>query len=255
MLPICVGEATKLAAFLLDADKEYEATVRFGVATDTQDATGVMVATGPTDGLSETFVRWLLLAFVGEVQQVPPMYSALKHQGRPLYAYAREGTEIERPARTVRIHELELISWSPPDTACLRLRCTKGTYVRVLAADLGRAAGSQAHLVQLRRTASGPFRIEEAVTLPELEARVDKGQPLPVVSLSRALAHLPVGTADRSAAAALAQGQRVAASAVGLSDQARGRVRILREDDSLLAVADITADGACPVRVFARDNL
>jgi tRNA pseudouridine55 synthase len=254
VLPICIGEATKLAAFLLEADKAYEATVRFGVATDSHDATGTVVATAPVD-LSVEALRPLLAAFVGEIEQVPPMHSALKHQGRPLYSYAREGTEIQRQPRQVQIRALELLSWLPPDTARVRLLCSKGTYVRVLAADLGRAAGTLAHLVALRRIASGPFRIEDAVTLPDLEARVDRGDPLPMVPLAGALAHLPPATAGAQVAAALAQGQRVAASAMGLPEGARGRVRVMREDETLLAVADVTADGARPVRVFARDNL
>jgi tRNA pseudouridine55 synthase len=255
VLPICFGEATKLAGFLLDADKEYEATVRFGVATDSHDLTGTVIATGPIDSLSEALLRRLLATFVGEMEQVPPMHSALKHRGRPLYAYAREGTEIERQPRKVRIHEIDLLAWQPPDVARVRLRCSKGTYVRVLAVDLGRAAGTEAHLVALRRTASGNFGIAGAIGLPEIEARVDRGEGLPMVSLARALAHLPGARAGALAAAALLQGQRVAASAVGLSDGTRGRVRVLREDETLLAVADVTADGAQPVRIFAPDHL
>jgi tRNA pseudouridine55 synthase len=254
VLPVCLGEGTKLAGFLLEADKAYEATVRFGVATDSHDVTGNVVATGPVTLTGDALVP-LLGGFVGEVEQVPPMHSALKHQGRPLYSYAREGTEIDRPARRVQIHALELLEWLPPDSARLRLRCSKGTYVRVLAADLGRAAGTVAHLTALRRIASGPFRIEDAVTLPELERRLDRGEPPPMVSLARALAHLPPATAGAQVATDLAQGKRVAASAVGLPEGARGRVRVLREDETLLAVAEVTAEGARPVRVFARDHL
>jgi tRNA pseudouridine55 synthase len=255
VLPICIGEATKLAAFLLDADKAYEATIRFGVATDSHDTTGSEVATGPVDALSEVVLRSLLAAFVGEIEQVPPMHSALKHQGRPLYAYAREGTEIARAPRKVHIHALELTAWLPPDRVQVRVHCSKGTYLRVLAADLGRAAGTVAHLETLRRIASGPFRIEEAVTLAELEALVDARQPLPLLPLSRALAHLPAVTAGAQAAAALGQGRRVACAEVGLPEGLRGRVRVMREDETLLAVADVTSEGAQPVRVFAQENL
>jgi tRNA pseudouridine55 synthase len=255
VLPVCVGEATKLAGFLLEADKAYEATVLFGVATDTHDATGVVIGNGPFDHLSAGSLAPLLARFVGPIAQVPPMHSALKHQGRPLYSYAREGTEIERSARTVQVHALELVAWLPPDSARVRLRCSKGTYVRVLAADLGRTAGTVAHLTALRRIASGPFHIEDAVTLPELEARLDRGEPLPMVPLARALAHLPPATVDDAVAAALAQGRRVAVSAIGLPEGARGRVRVMREDETLLAVADLTPEGARPVRVFARDQL
>jgi tRNA pseudouridine55 synthase len=255
VLPICVGEATKLAAFLLEADKEYEATVRFGVATDSHDATGTVLATAPVDGLTEDRVRTLLAAFVGEVDQVPPMFSALKHLGRPLHAYAREGTQIERPARKVQIHELELSAWFPPDLAHLRVRCGKGTYVRALADDLGRAAATGAHLAALRRTASGPFRLAQAITLPELEACIDQGKPLPLVSPARALGHLPGMTASAAAALALSQGKRLPLKAFGLTGTAGGRVRILREDQTLLAVAELSPDGARPLRVFAHESL
>ena len=252
VLPICLGEATKLAAFLLEADKAYELTVRFGVSTDTQDATGTIIDRGSTDGLSEAAVRGLLPALLGEIEQLPPMFSALKHRGRPLYAYAREGQEIQRIPRRVRIHELDLLEWVPPDAARLRVRCSKGTYVRVLAADLGRAAGSGAHLGALRRIASGPFSLDQAVTLPALEALVDRGDPLPLVSSATALAHLPGIRAGEAEARALGQGQRVPAAAFGLPAATRGRVRVLREDDSLLAVAELTAEGAQPLRVFGR---
>ncbi len=255
VLPVCVGEATKLAAFLLDADKEYEATVRFGVATDSHDATGNVVGTAPTDHLSAELLGQALAGLRGEIEQVPPMHSALKHQGRPLYSYAREGIEIERSSRKVQIHELELLAWLPPDSARFRLRCSKGTYVRVLAADLGRGVGTLAHLTALRRVASGPFRLADALTLPELEARIDRREPLPMVSLHLALAHLPLARAEASAAAALVQGKRVAATSVGLPEGTRGRVRVVRDDETLLAVAEVTAEGAQPVRVFARDQL
>ncbi len=252
VLPICFGEATKLAAFLLEADKIYELTVRFGVTTDTQDATGTVVDRGSLDGLSEAAIRERLPAMVGEIEQVPPMYSALKHRGRPLYAYAREGQEVERAARRVHIHALELLAFLPPDSARLRVRCSKGTYVRVLAADLGRATGSGAHLAALRRIASGPFHLEQAITLAQLEERVDRGEPLPLISPTTALAHLPEVRAGEAAARALGQGQRVPAEAFGLPAATRGRVRIVREDDSLLAVAEVTAEGARPLRVFGR---
>jgi tRNA pseudouridine55 synthase len=255
VLPICIGEATKLAAFLLEADKAYEATVRFGVATDSGDVTGAVVGDGPLPELDAGGLRALVGSFQGFIEQVPPMHSALKHQGRPLYAYAREGTEIARAPRRVQIHALEVLGWVPPDSLRLRLRCSKGTYVRVLAEDLGRAAGTVAHLTQLRRIASGPFRIEEAVTLAELEARLDAREPLPLVSLNRALEHLPGFTAAGPTAAALVKGQRVPAAAVGLPEGVTGRVRIMREDHSLLAVAEVGVDGARPVRVFAPDNL
>lgn len=237
VLPVCIGEATKLAPFLLDADKEYDALVRFGVETDTLDAAGVVLAESPTDGLDGAAVAAALAPFRGAITQVPPMYSALKHQGRALYSYARAGQEITRPARALTIHELELVAWQPPATARLRVRCSKGTYVRVLAADLGRALGTGAHLAGLRRTASGPFNLAQAHPLDEIERAVAAGELPRLVGLAEALAHLPAFAPGAEAAAALWQGKKLAAGDLGLPEDATGRFRVLRADGSLLAVA------------------
>ncbi len=209
VLPMCIGEGTKVLAFLLDADKSYEAVVRFGVETDTLDVTGKVLAERPVGDLSASLVEAALVGLRGPIEQVPPMYSALKRAGRPLYAYARAGETVDRAARKVTIHELELVAFKAPDRACLRIRCSKGTYIRSLAADLGTRLGVGAHLAELRRTASGPFRIEQAVTLEDLAARVADGRPLPSLSLLEALAHLPRVKVDEAQALVLVRGQRM----------------------------------------------
>jgi len=207
VLPICIGEGTKVLQFLLDADKSYEAVVRFGVETDTLDLTGRVVLEHSLGNLDGAAVEGALVHFRGAIEQMPPMYSALKRDGRPLYAYARKGQTVERPARRVTIHELAMVRFEPPDRACLAIRCSKGTYIRSLAADLGRRLGVGAHLVELRRTASGPFRLEQAITLDELAARIADGRAPPMLSLLEALAHLPRVTVDEAQALVLERGQ------------------------------------------------
>ena len=209
VLPICIGEGTKVLAFLLDADKSYEAVVRFGVETDTLDVTGQTLAEHPVGDLSAAAIEAVLAVFRGPIEQVPPMYSALKRDGRPLYSYARAGQTVERAARKLTIHELDLVAFEAPDRARLRIRCSKGTYIRSLAADLGQRLGVGAHLVELRRTASGPFHLEQAITLDEVGARIASGRPLPMLSLLEALAHLPRVDVDESQALVLARGQRM----------------------------------------------
>ena len=174
VLPVCVGEATKVIPFLLDADKEYLAAVRFGVETDTLDATGQVLCEKPVGDLDAVRVEAALAGFRGEIEQVPPMFSALKHHGQPLYRYARAGQTIARPPRQVKVHELVLLAFEPPDRARLRIRCSKGTYIRSLAADLGRQLGVGAHLTELRRTASGPFALAQALSLDAIEACVER---------------------------------------------------------------------------------
>jgi tRNA pseudouridine55 synthase len=252
VLPLCFGEATKLAAFLLDADKEYVATVRFGAETDTLDAAGVVLARTPASHLTEAAVAAALPSFRGAITQVPPMYSALKHQGRPLHAYARQGEEIAREARPVTVFALELLRWQPGEAgeAELHVRCSKGTYVRVLAADLGRALGVGAHLIGLRRTRSGPFRIEEARDLDDVERQARAGQGPALVPLSDVLAHFPALCPPAAICEAVWQGKRPPCAALGLPDDAAGRYRVLRADGTLLAVVEAEAGVVRSLRGF-----
>ena len=159
-MPILIGEATKLTPYLVDLDKEYLATVRLGVSTDTQDLSGTVLETRPVPAMGAAVIEQALQAFVGCIRQVPPMYSALHHEGRRLYELAREGVEVERTAREVTVHSIALESLAPPDFT-LRVRCGKGFYVRTLAADLGAALGPGGALATLVR---GPVPLEGAVT-------------------------------------------------------------------------------------------
>jgi tRNA pseudouridine55 synthase len=253
VLPICLGEATKLAQFLLDADKEYEATLCFGIETDTFDATGAVTDRRDATLLTAAAVEGALEPFRGPIRQVPPRYSALKLRGRPLYDYARAGEEVDPAPRTVVIHELTLVSWTDPAAVVLRLRCSKGTYVRSLAFDLGRVLGTGAHLTALRRTRSGPFRIDEAHPLAAIETA-------PLIGLSQALGHLPTVRAGGDAARCLEQGKRVPWSSLEAAlDHAatpplprpQGRFQVLRPDGTLLAVAEVRDDDTLrTLRVF-----
>lgn len=168
LLPLCFGEATKFSGELLDADKAYRATVRLGIVTDTADAEGQVLETRPVT-VGEAEVRALLPHFTGVQQQVPPMHSALKRDGTPLYELARQGIEVERAPRTVTIHALEFLGWTG-DSFELDVSCSKGTYVRTLAADIGVALGCGAHLAALRRTRVGALAVADAVTLAQIEA-------------------------------------------------------------------------------------
>jgi tRNA pseudouridine55 synthase len=253
VLPVCVGEGTKIAGFLLDGDKEYEAEVRFGQETDTLDATGKLVAEAPSlavASLGPTEVEAALVGFRGIIEQVPPMHSALKHEGRPLYSYARAGQEIARAPRRLTIHALSLEAWRAPATARLRVRCSKGTYIRVLAADIGRTLGVGGHLVGLRRTVSGPFALSQALT-PAAIAAAAAGGHLPAhVSLSQALAHLPALSPEPASATAIWQGKKVPLSDLGLPTDAIGQFRVLRPDGSLFAIAEVEAGCLRSLRGF-----
>jgi tRNA pseudouridine55 synthase len=251
VLPICFGEATKVLQFLLDADKEYEVTLRLGVETDSYDSDGEVTARRDASGIGEGDVRAALPAFMGRIHQVPPAFSALKHAGRPLYAYARAGEPVEAAPREVTVHALELSRWAGPEAVSLRLRCSKGTYVRSLVADLGRALGPGAHVTALRRTRSGPFRIDGASALTEVESRFAGAGPLPLLSPEAALAHLPRRFADEPVALDLEHGRPVAWSALGAErpeDELAGaaapsRFCVLRRDGSLVAVAERRSQG------------
>jgi len=175
VLPICVGEATKVAGFIADGEKEYEATVRFGQVTDTQDAAGRVLETRPIEGVTEDRVREALRSFVGLIEQTPPMYSARKIEGKRLYELARAGEEVERAPRTVNVDEARMTFFQPPDCGIF-VRCSKGTYLRTLAHDLGARLGCGAHLRELRRVRVGPFGIDESVGVDELMAAAKQGR-------------------------------------------------------------------------------
>lgn len=174
LLPLCLGEATKISAFLLDADKHYRFTVRLGERTDSGDADGEPVETRPVGDVDAAAIERALEPLRGEIEQVPPMHSALKRGGRPLYEYARRGEEVERPARRTRVHRLEMLGFDGRDVE-LEIHCAKGTYVRTLAEDLGAALGCGGHVLALRRTAVGPFAEADMVPLEAVRAAAGDG--------------------------------------------------------------------------------
>jgi tRNA pseudouridine55 synthase len=173
VLVVCLGQATRVAEYLMASDKVYRAQIRLGVSTDTHDAEGEVTATAEVN-LREEEVRRALASFIGSIQQVPPMYSALKRDGVPLYKLARQGITVEREPRSVQIHHIELLDWTPPLVTIL-VECSPGTYIRALARDLGRKLGCGAHLQSLIRLASGHFTLEKAVSLNELAEAFAQG--------------------------------------------------------------------------------
>lgn len=191
VLPIALGEGTKAITFLDESQKEYSATMRLGISTDTQDLEGVVLQERDWHHVTPAMVRELLPAFSGELSQVPPMFSALKRDGIPLYRLARRGETVEREARSIVISSLTIDRLELPEVA-FTVRCSRGTYVRTLAHDMGESLGCGAHLLQLRRTASGPFTLADAFTLDELAAaspeEIVAGH---FVTIEKALSHLP----------------------------------------------------------------
>ncbi len=237
LLPLCLGEATKFSQFLLDADKEYLAQVRFGVRTSSGDPEGVVIAERPVN-ISQSDLRQALTGFMGEIEQIPPMHSALKHAGRPLYEYARKGIEIERKARHVVVHELEIETFAG-ELCNLRVRTSKGFYVRALADDLGEVLGCGAHLQGLRRTGVGPFRIEQAETLEELSdlEELDRDRRLmPADIMVETLAALSL---DFEAAWQICHGQPIWMPRLMLGQQ----YRLYAPDGRFLGVGEVNQDG------------
>ncbi len=189
LLPLCFGEATKFSADLLDADKTYEAEIRLGVTTDSGDAEGQIIATAPA-AVTAADVARVLPAFMGDILQVPPMHSALKRDGKPLYELARQGIVVERAARPVTVHAIDVLACSE-DFLRLSVHCSKGTYIRVLAADIGAALGCGGHLVALRRTRVGPLDLAAAVTLEALNASGEDERARFLLPLDALLQNLP----------------------------------------------------------------
>lgn len=213
LLVVLFGEATKFASFLLDEDKEYLATVRLGEKTSTGDAEGDVLERVPFRG-GEAEVRAAARRFVGEIRQVPPMHSALKRGGVPLYELARRGETVERAPRTVRISALDVLRYEP-DAVELLVRCSKGTYVRTLAEDLGAALGSAAHLAALRRTGSGRFHVGAAATPEALAAMTPEERAGVLIPLEGLLSDLPRAELTPDLAARFRNGQAVPVAGCG----------------------------------------
>lgn len=252
LLPIMLGEATKFAQDLLDADKTYLADIRLGVTTDTGDAEGQVLISRE---VKVDQVQWeaALARFRGEIEQTPPMYSALKHQGKPLYRYAREGKAIERAPRRVRIHELETVAMPrESSSAQLRVRCSKGTYVRTLAEDIGAVLGCGAHLSGLRREHIADLNVADAITIEALMALTPPARLARVRPLDTLMRQLPPRTIDADQARRFLLGQRIRLSAPG-DGNAAVQVRVYNQNESsahLLGLATLDDGLLSPLRVM-----
>lgn len=207
LLPICFGEATKYTVALLDADKGYRATIRLGQKTTTGDAEGEVIETRKVD-VNKVQVSAVLASFLGESQQLPPMHSAIKHQGKPLYEYIRKGETVERELRRITIHDLRLERLQGEELE-FSVLCSKGTYVRTLAEDIGESLGCGGHLIALRRTSIGEFDLNEAHTLAQLEAMGAAERDASLMPLDRLVLNLPFLELDSVQATRLARGQRL----------------------------------------------
>ena len=237
LLPLCLGEATKFSQFLLDADKVYLAEVQLGVRTSSGDLDGDVLSTRPV-ALSVAQIEAALPAFRGEIEQTPPMHSALKHHGRPLYEYARQGIDIPRQARRVHVHALTLEGFA--EARCtLRVHCSKGFYVRALADDLGEALGCGAHLVGLRRLASGDFDVADAVTLEVLAAMDEADRDALLRPADALIQALPALTLDVESAWQITHGQPLWLPRLALATQ----YRVYDQGGRFLGAAEVNEDG------------
>lgn len=240
LLPVCLGEATKFSAHLLEADKVYRARIKLGETTDTGDAEGEIIERCPLpEPLDREAVEAALDTLRGEIDQVPPMYSALKHQGRKLYELAREGKTIERAPRRVTIYDMRPSGWMD-DGFWLDVRCSKGTYIRTLAEDIGRALGLGAHITMLERLETGPFDSRARITLEALEAMSDAERLLRLLPVDVLLQHLPVLRVDDQLAKRLLLGQRTDVPEADLAPGARAR---LYHGESFLGLVEASAPG------------
>jgi len=209
VLPLCFGEATKISQFLLDSDKTYRACVRLGVCTTTGDSEGDEVASAPVPAFTQEQIALVLAKFEGVICQTAPVYSALKQDGVPLYKLARTGRHIEPKHREITIHRIQLLSWQHPDIE-LEVHCSKGTYIRTLAEDVGKALGTLAHLTALRRIKAGPFTLEDSLSLAEMESLAANGAlESRLVPADSAISVLPALALDVQQTRLLRQGQNV----------------------------------------------
>ncbi len=243
VLPVCVGEATKLVQFLQAGEKEYLAEARFGISTDTLDATGQVTNERDASAITEAAVRAAAEKFVGDIDQIPPMHSAIRKDGKRLYELAREGIEIERDARPVRIYGITLESFEN-QIARLRVHCGKGTYIRSLASDIGETLGVGAHLISLQRTRVGRFTIADAVS-------IEKIAEAPVIGLDQAVSDLPTISLSAEQARDVRDGKISVINT--LESPAEGLIRLLRPEGTLLAVATSAQGKLTLERVFV-DN-
>jgi len=237
MLPVCLGEASKTAAFMLDASKIYDALAVMGQATTTGDIEGEITREIPIPALTQKQIEQVLERFEGDSEQIPPMYSALKHQGQPLYRLAREGKEVPRLPRAIHIHSLRLLRWEPPFLG-FRVHCSKGTYIRTLAEDIAKRLDCCAHLRALRRLSVEPFAEEGMITIEKLEslAQADRIEDI-LLPVDAGLTDWPRADLDDDAAVRFSHG-----NPVDLPAGAPGPVRVYGPESTLLGLGEVLPD-------------
>lgn len=249
LLPLCFGEATKFAHYLTDADKTYIATIKLGITTATGDAEGAVLSVQPVN-VNQADFETVSQQFIGEISQVPPMYSALKFEGKALYEYARAGVEIERQSRLVTIHKIEINSFAG-DVAVITVTCSKGTYIRTLAEDIGKQLGCGAHLIGLRRTATANYDISQAITIEQFEAMSDEQRLAVLAPADSAVLHLPAITLGDDSVFYLLQGQAVWRSGAIPA----GLLRLYSEQQVFLGLGELQPDGkVAPKRLMQQAN-
>ena len=248
LLPVCFGAATKISGLLLDDDKRYQVTVQLGIKTDTGDLEGVVIETRPIPHFSIGYVKAVLEKFIGSIDQVPPMYSALKQDGKKLYELARQGKTVERLARRVQIYELTLLD-AQPESINLDVHCSKGTYIRSLAEDIGEALGCGATVKALRRTQVGRFAIEQATTIEQLHKMDEKTRSELLVAVDIPLQTLPAVHLDSQQTVAIKFGQALNIDK-RIAETAPGSVRMYHAN-AFLGLGEMRLDGKlAPKKLF-----
>lgn len=253
VLPVCVGQATRVAEYLSESGKAYRATLVFGIVTDTYDAEGAVVRKTNAAALTRAQIEALLPSFLGSQMQAPPRYSAIKLAGQPAYKRARAGEEVMLAARPITISRLEIVDWQPP-TLTLDIECSKGTYIRSLAYDLGERSGYGAYLGGLVRTRSGPFALSESVTLEQLAEAVERNDVRRYLHApEKALEYAPALVLDTETAARIRHGNTFPVAPEQAGVNARELARVYDQEGHFLAVAAWDADRSVwqPVKVFA----
>lgn len=246
VLPICLGEATKVSQYLLDADKGYIAHIRLGETTTTGDAQGEPTGSSPVPALDHAALEAVLAAFVGEIEQEPSIYSALKQDGVPLYKLAREGKEIRSKLRTITIYSIHLLEWQSPELV-IEVYCSKGTYIRTLAEDIGRRIGCGAHVTALRRCKAGPFTLEQAHTLEHLKALEPGALDGLLVAADLAIDNMPALQLTPDQALRLRQGQAVSVAAQQQIGLPRGVPLRAYSNGEFVGIVSVDAQGQLQV--------
>jgi tRNA pseudouridine55 synthase len=242
VLPVAVGWATRLVEYMMAGDKTYQATLKLGAATDTQDSEGEILEEKEWRHVNRAGLDKAIAGFIGEINQLPPMYSALKKDGKPLYHLARQGIEVERQLRSLRIDSLVVDNFTPPFVT-FTVRCSKGTYVRTLCHDLGHELNSAAHMTSLRRLSCGHFKTSASHTLEELQELVEKGSPLPLLTPAEVLADWPALVVSGEVLGRLQDGVAPDMAGLDVSALSAGDRVCFLADDSLVAVASFTPGG------------